>query len=97
MTRIPLKFIKEHSYCLLENVTIFNGIAVFGDNNHQQHRTISFLNTLPLYIQNNLAATTDHKGTICFFWASVDLPHIIGDSIELPDGDIWSSESFFLS
>jgi hypothetical protein len=97
MTKIPLKFIKEHSYCELQNVTIFRGVAVFGDNNYQQQRTISMLGKIDNRTISNLAATSDHEGAICFFWKDRKGFHFSSGNVELPDGDIWIGESFFLS
>lgn len=96
MTKISLQFIKDHSYCQLDNLIIFNGIALLWDSSYQLCRTISFLNTLENYIQSNLAAVSFHEGTICMFWKSLDMLKAIGNEIELPDGDIWICESFFM-
>ena len=97
MTKISLQFIKDHSYCSIDNLTIFNGIALFWDSNYQLGRTISFLNTIETPMQSNLAAVSFHEGTICMFWKSFDMPQIIGNEIELPDGDIWRCAHFFIS
>lgn len=72
--------------------TFWNGIRIIGKDNE---RMISYLKTLKIEYLENLVECYAEEGRCSFLWESEQKRHIIGNGIDIPDGDYWTISNQF--
>lgn len=70
----------------------WNGIRIIG---YDYERMISYLKTLKIDYLENLVECYAEEGRCSFLWESEEKKHIIGDGIDIPDGDYWTISNQF--